>query len=401
MNQTPPQPLPYNLGADEIVPLTIQQIDAERKLIDGITDSIDVSTACFGNVVRPFVELENAQAGERAVIAALKYCSPSLECQHAVEKAEVMWQEYDSNLRLDLYALVKAVKARGEVVDPESRKLLDRMLLRFEKYGYGLLADDDIQRRLERLNRIEELSVKFHRNLREYNGGELFDPEDLDGIPKKDQEPLNHDRKEFFSHSSKYYTVMRNAHNPETRKRMQLGISRRYAENVSIFREVILLRDENARELGLPSHAAAKLPYRSAESTEWVEKLMDGLVETLLPHGRADFERVTEMKKRYLKENPTIRDDNSTMLMPWDYTYYSAILQKEFQVDHAAIAEYYSLRHTVGAMLDIFADCLQLQFNPIPEGELKDSVWHEEVEGWTVWDDRIGSKGVFIGYLFF
>ena len=401
MTQILPQPLPHILGADEIIPTTIQQIDAERKLVDNVTEAIDVSNASFDNVVRPLVELENAQAGERAVIAALKYCSPSLECQHAVEKAEAMWQEYDSNLRLDLYVLVEAVKDRGEVLDHESRKLLDRMLLRFEKYGYGLLTDDGIQRRLERLNRIEKLSAEFHRNLREYNGGELFDPEDLDGIPKKDREPLTHDGKEFFSHSSKYYTVMRNAHNPETRKRMQLGFSRRYAENVSIFREVIILRDENARELGLPSHAATKLPYRSAESIEWIEELMKSLVKALLPHGRADFERVTEMKQRYLKENSTIRDDNRAILMSWDYTYYSSILQKEFHVDHAAIAEYYPLRHTVGAILDIFADCLQLRFSPISERELRDHVWHKEVEGWAVWDERLPSKGDFIGYLFF
>jgi len=96
-----------------------------------------------------------------------------------------MWQEYSSNPRRDLYILVKAVKDRGESLDHESRKLLDRILLEFEEYGYGFLDDDGIQRRLEKVNRIEQLCAKFNRNLREDNGGELFTPEEVDGLPKR------------------------------------------------------------------------------------------------------------------------------------------------------------------------------------------------------------------------
>lgn len=316
-----PQPLPRILGADEIIPTMTRHIDAHRKLIDNITKTINVSTACFENVIRPLVELENVQAGEKAVIDALKYCSPSLECQHAVDKGEAMWQEYFSNTRRDLYILVKAVKDRGESLDYESRKLLDRILLEYEEYGYGLLDDGGIQRRRERMNRIEELCAQFHRNLREYNGGEWFTPEELDGVPKKDRELTGPDGKELYSHNSKHYTIMRNAHNPETRRRMLSARHQRCAENVPIFREVILLRDENAREIGLMSHAATKLPYRAAESIEWVDELMNRLMETLLPHGKVQFERVKDMKQRCLQGDSTTRDGDGTKFMPWDFTY--------------------------------------------------------------------------------
>ncbi|RFU30370.1 hypothetical protein B7463_g5987, partial [Scytalidium lignicola] len=396
----PLQPLPRILGADEIIPTLTRHTDAHRKLIDNITETINVSTACFENVIRPLVELENVQAGEKAVIDALKYCSPSLECQHTVDKGQAMLQEYSSNKRRDLYILVKAVKDRGENLDYESQKLLDRILLEYEEYGYGSLDDDGIQRRRERMNRIEELCTQFHRNLREYNGGEWFTPEELDGVPAKDLEPAGPDGKALYSHNSKYYTIMRNSHNPETRRRWQLACNQRFAENVPIFREVILLRDENAREIGLTNHAATKLPYRTAESTKWVDNLMNKLTEALLPHGKAGFERVKDMKQRCLQSDSTSRDGDATKFMPWDFVYYSALLSKEFQVDHAAIAEYFPLRHTVSAMLDIFADCLQLRFEPIPKEELRESIWHEDIEGWVVWDERLESKGDFIGFLF-
>lgn len=219
----PLQPLPRILGADEIIPTLTRHVDAHRKLIDNITETINISTSCFENVIRPLVELENVQAGEKAVIDALKYCSPNLECQHTVDKGEAMWQEYSSNKRRDLYILVKAVKDRGEKLDHESQKLLDRILLEYEEHGYGSLDDDGIQRRRERMNRIEELCAQFHRNLREYNGGEWFTPEELDGVPKKDREPIGPDGKEFYSYNSKHMTIMRNAHNPETRRRWLLA----------------------------------------------------------------------------------------------------------------------------------------------------------------------------------
>jgi metallopeptidase MepB len=396
----PLQPLPRILGADEIIPTLTRHVDAHRKLIDNITENINVSTSCFENVIRPLVELENVQAGEKAVIDALKYCSPNLECQHTVDKGEAMWQEYSSNKRRDLYILVKAVKDRGEKLDYESQKLLDRILLEYEEHGYGSLDDDGIQCRRERMNRIEELCAQFHRNLREYNGGEWFTPEELDGVPKKDREPTGPDGKEFYSYNSKHMTIMRNARNPETRRRWLLARQQRFAKNVPIFREVILLRDENAREIGITSHAATKIPYRTVESTKWVDELMTRLMDTLLPHSKVEFERVKDMKQRCLLGGSTTRDGNGTKLMPWDFIYYGAMLNKEVQVDHAAIAEYFPLRHTVSAMFDIFADCLQLRFEPIPKEELRKSIWYDDVEAWVVSDERLETKGDFIGFLF-
>jgi metallopeptidase MepB len=93
-------------------------------------------------------------------------------------------------------------------------------------------------------------------------------------------------------------------------------------------------------------------------------------------------------------------DGNGTKLMPWDFFYYSAMVSKETQVVHAAIAEYFPLRHTVSAMLDIFADCLQLRFGPIPKEELQSSIWYDDVEAWIVSDERLETKGNFIGFLF-
>jgi hypothetical protein len=113
---------------DEMMTSTIRQIEETRKLIENTTKSIEVSNASFKTVVKPLVELENAQAGERAVKAGLKYFSPSLACQQMASKAENTWREFETLVNLDLYALLDAVRHRKEDLCIGSSKLLDKML---------------------------------------------------------------------------------------------------------------------------------------------------------------------------------------------------------------------------------------------------------------------------------
>lgn len=322
MAQKLPQPPPHILGMHEIVPTIKRHIEEHGKVTAEILTTVQVSSACFANVIAPLVYLENTQAGEKAVIDALKDCSPSRECQQRVEEAQVLWHEYSSTKDRGLYLLIKAVKEAGERLDEESQKLVNRMLLEFEECGFGVLDDAGIQARAQRVNKIDQLCTEFNRNLRQNNSAEFFTPEEVDGLPSKDREPASADGKEFYSHDSKYMTVLRNAHNPETRKRIFLSSYTMFPENVPIFRDVILLRDENARELGEKSHADSKIPYRIAESTDWVADLMNSLVERLLPFGRQDYEKVCATKRRILGDGG-LTDKGSHELMPWDYLYYS------------------------------------------------------------------------------
>jgi metallopeptidase MepB len=81
-------------------------------------------------------------------------------------------------------------------------------------------------------------------------------------------------------------------------------------------------------------------------------------MEALILLGKVEFERVKDMKQLCLQGSSTTRDSDNMKFMLWDFIYYSAMLCKEVQIDYTVIAEYFPLRDTVSAMLDIFADCL-------------------------------------------
>lgn len=375
--------LPRILATDEIIPTMQQMIDQHRSLIDQLVGTQDIS---FDTIVCPIAELENAQSGPHAIIDALKYCSPSTECQSAVEEAQKLWSEYTSRPRRGLYNLLRAVRDKGQIPDLESRRLLDQMMLESEEYGYGSHLDDAaLRERAARIARIKQLEAAFNRNLRQTGGDMVLTAEQATGLPEQE-------RKERYDLASDFVRVMTNAHNADTRRRFMEARHAQYPENVPLFREAVLLRDVNARELGAPSHAATRMPYRVAESVESVERLMDDLADRLVPYGLAERERANQLKKRQLG----IQDDVEDSLDPWDLLYYSAQVDQGQAGDAAAFAEYFPLVHTLNAMVALFGDCLGLRFERIPQDRVRDWAWHGSVFGWTVWDEG----GGFVGHLF-
>jgi metallopeptidase MepB len=80
----------------------------------------------------------------------LKYATLEKATQSTVEgawaRAREVWKQMNSK---DLFLLLKAVKDKGELLDFESEKLLNRMLLRYTQSGHGSLDETDIKRRLE------------------------------------------------------------------------------------------------------------------------------------------------------------------------------------------------------------------------------------------------------------
>lgn len=145
-------------------------------------------TACLVNVILPFAELENIHAGERAVIEALKYCSPDAENRRASEESERIWGEHRAQKNKFFYLLVKAVKTRNESLDPESQKLVDMMLLDFVQNGMELAEDnaDELDKLHQNNARIEQLCLDFQANLREGETGEWLTTDELKGVPEYD-----------------------------------------------------------------------------------------------------------------------------------------------------------------------------------------------------------------------
>ncbi len=405
MIRMPPQQPPYILRAEDTLPTVRRHINAYSELVDRLIQDVSPSTATFETVVLPLLGLENEQAGERAVIDGLKYFAPHLECQQAAEEAQRLWHESAADKRPELYPLLRAAREDSASLDPEQRKVIEQLLLSFEEAGFGVLDQDEMAARKAREQRAEQIANKFLRNLRADAGAEWFTLEELEGVPKHMLvfDGCEKDGKLLVAYAQNYYPIMKNAQNPETRRRMYNLHCERFKDNIPLFRETLLLRQESARELGHRSHAVARLPRRIAPSTEWVDELLANLVQSFLlqaegkPPNDSKFDQAQELKRVDALNN----DLGSPLLQPWDKSYYYAkIAPQNGSAKESTLSEYFPLMHTFNSILDLFAQSLQLSFEPLTADLLQKCVWSEDVRGWSVWDKRPGLAGNFIGYLF-
>lgn len=395
MSRKPPQPLQDILLASEIVPTIKRLLASESSLLDSLTTTIPPSEATYANVILPIQQSQDATQGAAGVYAMLRYSGPDASTQAAVAEAQRLWAEAGAEQvkRRDVYALVQAVRDQNEDLDGEGRRVLEDMWLEFRHAGHGALDQEGVGTYLARRTRIEELKREFQANLAKDHGGLWFEEEELSGVPEAECSRWRREAGRVFVKLDRagYDAVLSRADDPATRKRMHLAYEDRLRENVPLYKEMLLLRDENARVLGYDDHAALRIRRRTAPSTVWVGEFLARLSEQLLPHGKKEVAQLAALKKRHTGEEG---------IMAWDYYYYARLLEEEAAVDQDLVSEYFPLRHTLQAMLDLFRAFLGLEFAPVPRGELEGKIWAEEVEVWAVWEGRGDKKGEFVGYLY-
>ncbi|KAK7726088.1 hypothetical protein SLS53_009541, partial [Cytospora paraplurivora] len=405
MARIPPQPLPRMLAANEIVP-TMERIIANRKAVhEAVANTVMPETASFQNVIRPWLEAEDRDAGIWQVIDMYRYAAPDQATRDAAEEATRLMSErgFDHVLRRDLYLLVKGASERDDAPDEESKKAVSRLLREFEDVGHGKLSPEQRKKYLETRKEIDRLCQMFNQNLREKTEGIWFKPEELSGVAPSELEGFEvgtepHNLGKVFIDFSKRADrnlVSRYADNPETRERLHINNENKLAENVPLFRDIVILRDQNARLLGYKSHAEKRLQDRVAPSVQWVEEVLKQLRGELLPKGKEELD-LLRAKKREHTGGAVVTDE----IMPWDFNYYKRLVEEQQQIDQDKVSEYFPLHTTVAAMLRLFASFFQLQFEPIDLADLERFTWHKDVEAWSVWDNRENQKGAFVGYLY-
>ncbi|KAF5624965.1 hypothetical protein F52700_9340 [Fusarium sp. NRRL 52700] len=171
-------------------------------------------------------------------------------------------------------------------------------------------------------------------------------------------------------------------------------------QNSDIFKQIVLERDLNARLLGYESHAAYRLKKRLMKTPDKVEEFLRDLETQLLARGKRDMKSLVDLKKQYEAENFIDEGFDGDTMFPWDYWYYAHMAQQRRHINQERMAEYFPLQHVIKVMLEMFSQFLKIEFCPLSPDQIKDSVWHQDVQAWAVWDNGGTSKGQFVGYLY-
>jgi Zn-dependent oligopeptidases len=437
----PPQAPPLFTGTKESIVADSKALcDRTRQLLDNLVATIkpdeDPASATFESVLKPQIEDENQASLSNRVLGFYQYVSADSELRNASTEAEKILDEFaiECSMREDVFRLVDAVyknsglseileKDKDRVIDEalaksvgfddiESARLLHKERKSYIKNGLGLPEGPQRDRFKEIKKRLSQIQIEFQKNLNEENGGLWFTPEELDGVPQDVLDTLekgtgeNEGKLRLTFKYPDLFPTLKFAKNPETRKKVFIANENKCNQNVPLFKEAILLRDEAARLLGYPDHASFRIEDKMAKTPQAVLDFLNDLKTRLAPGGVKEREHLLELKKKDHEARGLPFDGNYYL---WDHRFYDRMMvEQEYSIDENAIAEYFPLKSTVAGMLRIFEELFGLVFVELtpedrkrisPTGKAEDIAWHEDVIIFSVWDDDTEGNG-FVGYLY-
>ncbi|KAF3402946.1 Thimet oligopeptidase [Talaromyces pinophilus] len=344
--------------------------------------------------IAPLAYHESRVSTETNILKFYQYASPNADLRAASREAaqELEAFEIEKYLRDDLFKIVDTIKKDplSESLDIESRHYLDSEYRKYVANGLGLEPGPQRDRFKEIKKRMNVLSVEFQSNLDEDSGEISFSIQDLDGVPadvinrlEKDSE--QDDMVKATLQYADYFPIMDNARNSDTRKRLFLAFENKCKDNVTLFREMMILRDEAARLLGYANYAAYQLEGRLVTSLEKVNSFLDDLLLKLADPGAEEIKRLKALKIADMGGEPT----EGEQYYLWDHRYYNRLLlEKEYQLDYQQITEFFPLHKTFKGMIDIFSNLFGLIFHEVDVSHQREDLpWHPDVRIFHVWDD--------------
>ncbi|MCJ1437835.1 hypothetical protein MMC27_007222 [Xylographa pallens] len=413
----PPQAPPVFVGtAASIVKDTETLIERSRSLQDQIVASVEPEHASFQDVVLPMAYNEASSSLESHILVFYQAVAAEKAVRDASTEADKLIDDFsiESNMREDLYKLVDAAFQKKERLDAESQRLLEKERKDYIRNGLSLPAGSKRDRFKEIKKRLSQISIQFQKNLNEENGGLWFTNDELEGVPEDVLSTLtkghgiNEGKLRLTFKYPDLFPTLKYAKNPITRQKVFIDNENKSNQNVPLFKEAVLLRDEAARLLGYPNHAAFKIEDKMAKTPATVDEFLGDLRKRLAKGGAKEKEILHKLKEEDLKSRGEEKSFDGHYFL-WDHRYYSRLqLERDYQLDQQKVAEYFPLQTTLSAMLRIFEELLGLAFVEIttedrsaisPSGKGEDIVWHPDVQVFSVWDDE-GEGQAFVGYLY-
>lgn len=388
---------PFNTPFDSIPFHEIKQEDFKPAILQGIEDAKKEVDAIVANTEAPtftntIVALEGTgKQLNRATEAFFNLTSAETNdyLEKVQEEVSPVLAEYSNDIILNegLFHKVKAVydTVNKSELGKEEFRLLDKTYKRFTRNG-ALLNEADKEKLRTIDKELAALKVKFSQNvLQETNAYflHLIDEKELEGIPgsikAQAKEEATRRKLDGWVFTLQYPSIipfLTYAANRERRKEIYLANGKKAFQNneynnEDIIRKIVTLRDERARLLGFPTHAAFILEERMASNPDNVFNFLNDLLHKAKPFAGKDIEAL----------KPLAAKDGIDEPMPYDHAYYAEKLREaKFSYSEEELKPYFPLEQVLQAAFDAAGKLYGLTFkerNDIPK-------YHEEVTVYEV-----------------
>lgn len=405
-NLIPPQdPIQWNHTPESIL-LETTKLITQAENLDNQLGSIPINEASIENVIKPYADLENKQAGLINQLSFYQHVSSDKALREASNDADAKFRKFgiESGLREDVFKVIDKVfndNKNNDNLDSETKRFIEKVHKQYARNGLSLPLEKR-EKIKELKQKLSTLSLKFSSNLSEETGFLLFSKEQLDGVPNdvinnfeqvKDESDGSIKYKMTFKYPD-LFPVLKYAKNSETRKAAFTADQNKVPENSEFLIEAVKIRAELAHILGYENFSQYVLEDRMAKTPETVMNFLDDLKIKLKPLGEKEFQNLKNLKD---KETGT-KNENYYI---WDQRYYhTKMLENDYNVDDIKISEYFPMQNTIKKMLSIYETIFNLKFVEIEKSNKAYNTWHEDVKQFQVWkmDNELPT---FIGYLYF
>ncbi|KAL9629507.1 MAG: hypothetical protein Q9164_006852, partial [Protoblastenia rupestris] len=306
----PPQAPPlFNGNAKSVVKDMEDMIAKSKGLMDQLVKDVEEQDATFEDVLLPMALQDNEDGLTQEVLVFYQAVSEDPALRDASTEAQKLIKDFsvEASMREDVFRLVKAAYEKKNKLDPESSKLLEESYKDYIRRGMALPTGPQRDRYKEIQLKLGGLETDFERNLAEEKGGIWFDPKEVEGIPPdlvstwEKGEGENEGKVKMNFQYPNYFPTLKNAFNADTRKRAYIENTNKMLNNQHIFKEVIALRDEAARILEFPNHAAMRIENKMAKTPKTVNDFLSNLRQKLTEGGESERKVLTETKKQDLQ----------------------------------------------------------------------------------------------------
>jgi len=306
----------------------------------------------------------------------------------AMPRVTAFWTRLGSDERL--YAKYKAIDPA--TLNPEQRQA-HRYAIRNFVLGGAELQGAAKARFAEIQERQAELSQKFSENALDATDAFAWYAvlEDLDGVPEDvvsaARAAAEAEGKDGYKLTLKmpcYLPVMQFAKSSALRERLYRAYVTRASEfgdpafdNTALIREILALRQEEAKLLGYPNFGELSIVPKMAESADQVIKFLRDLAAKARPYGERDLADL----RAFAAEHLGLADPQ-----PWDWTYIGEKLKEaRYAFSEQEVKQYFTAPKVMAGLFKIVETLFEvsIQRDQAP-------VWHPSVEFYRI--ERAGQK---------
>jgi peptidyl-dipeptidase Dcp len=401
-----PWETPYGLPpfdkveAEHYLPAFLHAMHAHRAEVNAIAANADPAT--FDNTIAALDRSGNGLCRIERLFFNLTASETSPELQAIERDISPQLAAHHSATAMDakLFARIEAVHARRDELPPdgEERRLTERVHLDFVRAG-ARLSESAKARYAAIVERLAVLQTRFMQNTladeAEYRLL-LVDARDFAGLPDYVRAVAREAAQERDVDAPGVITLSRSLIVPfltfsdrrDLREQTYTAWTTRGEhdgphDNRPVAREILALRNEQARLHGYDNYADYALGDRMAGTPDAVARLLDQVWEPAKARAAAERDALATLAKA---------QGATHAIEPWDWRYYAEKVRRErYHLDDDELKPYFSLERMRAAMFDSAHRLFGLSFVPRPDVR----AYHPDV---GVFEARAGDKlvGVFL-----